>query len=247
MQDMAVIGDPTTTTSRWSLPLWTRTVLEAGLTPTEQAVAHALASYADHAGGSVRPGVANLAAVVGVSERTVSRALVIIRHRGLVERTSRSDRFRGLADVYRLVVSAAVRAVRSTATRVRPTNYSTTGGRPSPDRGPADLYADTVAGIDGLTPREQTRLAARARRAAAHGSTPRAVVAALTTPLPADTVSAAAVLHARLLNVEGLPEERALEWLAARLKTWSPRRRRTAAAPRSAEAFGPTTTVLTGW
>lgn len=227
----------------WAVGRWTRTVMAAGLSPTEQAVAHALGMYADRRGGNVRPGVARLAKDVGVSERTVSRALVAIRKAGLAIIASRSHRFRGLADVYRLLAApAVVKPPRSTDTTVSPTTDGTTGGSPAPDP-----ISTAVGQVAGMGRREAGRLLSRARRVVRAGTPERAVLEALRAALPDDVASPASVLHSRLLNIEGMPEQTALAWLRGRVRRWTPTAHRTSTAPRTVEAFGATSLTLAGW
>jgi DNA-binding transcriptional ArsR family regulator len=83
---------------------WERIVKRARMNPSAKLVAFALATYAGKAGGHAYPGNDKLAAVTGLSEKTVRSALKTLRGLGLVERTYEGSRHgrRGLADEYRL-------------------------------------------------------------------------------------------------------------------------------------------------
>lgn len=61
-----------------------------------------MATYADFDGTRVFPGVERLALVMGVSEKTVKRALSDLRGLGMVERVKQGNRHAGKADEYRL-------------------------------------------------------------------------------------------------------------------------------------------------
>jgi hypothetical protein len=84
---------------------WERIVKRARMNPSTKLVALAIATYADKGGDRMYPGVQKLAAVTGLTDRTVRTALRVLRDDlCLLERTyegSRNGR-RGLADEYRL-------------------------------------------------------------------------------------------------------------------------------------------------
>lgn len=84
---------------------WERLVKRARMSPSTKLVALTIATYADKGGNRMYPGVAKLAAVTGLSDKTVRTALRVLRDDlWLIERTyegSRNGR-RGLADEYRL-------------------------------------------------------------------------------------------------------------------------------------------------
>ena len=85
---------------------WERVLRRARLGSPTKAVALALATYADHDGSRVYPGVARLSAVTELSERSVRNALSKLRDLGLIERTregSRNGR-RALTDEHRLAI-----------------------------------------------------------------------------------------------------------------------------------------------
>lgn len=234
--------------SSWAVTRWNRALAAERLTGTETRVAIVLATYADGTGGNVRPGVTRLAREVGVAERTVIRALVRLREKGMLLLVSRSDRFRGLADVYRLIIPERFRpSARSHDTGVRPTNYGTTGGRTSPD----DPIDRAVAGVPGLGRREAERLASRARGLTRAGMDVGTVTKVLTAPLPDRTGHPAAVLHARLMNVTGMDDGSARGWLDGLVTRWRPARsgpRRTRVVPRTAGDFpGLSSPQLTAW
>lgn len=94
--------DDPTTIGRYD---WERLVKRARMSPATKLVALAVATYADKSGTRMYPGVAKLAAVTGLTEKTVRSALKTLRDDlGLLQRTfdgSKNGR-RGLADVYRL-------------------------------------------------------------------------------------------------------------------------------------------------
>lgn len=92
-----------TTATRYE---WERIVRRARLGAPTKAVALAMATYADRDGSRVYPGVARLAAVTELSERSVRGALKKLRDVGLIERTF-SGGHRGVqsfTDVHRLAI-----------------------------------------------------------------------------------------------------------------------------------------------
>lgn len=83
---------------------WERVVRRVRMNPSAKLVALAIATYASKGGTSMYPGVAKLAAVTGLTDKTVRAALKTLRTVGLLERTfdgSKNGR-RGLADEYRM-------------------------------------------------------------------------------------------------------------------------------------------------
>jgi DNA-binding transcriptional ArsR family regulator len=95
--------EPQTTATRYD---WERIVRRARLGAPTKAVALAMATYADRDGSRVYPGVARLAAVTELSERSVRGALKKLRDVGLIERTF-SGGHRGVqsfTDVHRLAI-----------------------------------------------------------------------------------------------------------------------------------------------
>ncbi|MDP9397692.1 MAG: helix-turn-helix domain-containing protein [Actinomycetota bacterium] len=87
---------------------WERIVRRAKIDPTAKYVGMVLATYANRDGTKAHPGRTRLAAVTGKSERTVDRALDLLRELGLLQRTTRGSSAgrQGLADVYRLTIPA---------------------------------------------------------------------------------------------------------------------------------------------
>lgn len=83
---------------------WERVIRRANLPTTTKLVALLLATYADQDGTNVHPGVERLARVVGQSTRSVEKHLDKLRTVQLVVRTTRANRYLGLADEYRLTV-----------------------------------------------------------------------------------------------------------------------------------------------
>lgn len=85
---------------------WERVVRRIRMPPTTKLVALTLASYANRDGSQVRPGRGRIAAVVGVTTRTVSRCLVMLRDMGLLDRISKGSgsAFHSATDVYRLTI-----------------------------------------------------------------------------------------------------------------------------------------------
>lgn len=230
---------------------WTRAISEAGLRRTERAVALTLPLYADPDGWEVRPGIVGLAEEVGASTKTIERALARLRALGLIIRTSRADRWRGLADVYRLVVPGRRSAGRSTDTRTPPPNDGTTGrGRVALPARNDDMRAALAHGW-AMTAKERERVAARAERMIAAGWDEGLILRVLGAAPPDGMVSGAALLHARLITLEKGSRDDALKFLdrllAARWWAKRTKRRRTGTAPRAAEDFGPTSEVLSAW
>lgn len=87
---------------------WERWVRRVQLPPTTKLVALTMATYAAKDGSRVFPGVTRLAAVTGLSERTVRTALGNLRDVGLIERVWPGGR-RGtqvFTDVHRLAIPA---------------------------------------------------------------------------------------------------------------------------------------------
>lgn len=95
--------DPDTCAGRYD---WERLIRRVRLGAPAKAVALAMATYADADGSRVRPGVARLAAVTELSERSVYSALKKLRALGLVDCLSRGGhRGEGReASVYRLTI-----------------------------------------------------------------------------------------------------------------------------------------------
>jgi hypothetical protein len=87
---------------------WERIVRRVQMPATAKLVAFTIATYADKGGNNVRPGVARLAAVSCLSERSVRSGLTCLRELGLVERTvsGSANGMRRLTDEYRLTVPA---------------------------------------------------------------------------------------------------------------------------------------------
>jgi len=71
---------------------WLRLVRRVRLNPSAKLVAFACASYANRDGSSIYPGAAKLAAVTGLTERTVRTALQTLRNTGLLKRTREGRR-----------------------------------------------------------------------------------------------------------------------------------------------------------
>lgn len=71
---------------------WERTVRRVRMNPSTKLVALALASYANRDGTSAYPGAAKLAAVTGLTERTVRTALASLRDLGLLHRVREGRR-----------------------------------------------------------------------------------------------------------------------------------------------------------
>ncbi|WP_157519485.1 helix-turn-helix domain-containing protein [Modestobacter sp. Leaf380] len=87
---------------------WERVFRRCRLPSTTKAVGFAMATYADGDGSRIYPGAARLAAVTGLSERSVRGALTNLRDLGLVHRTVKGG-MRGthaFADVYQLQIPA---------------------------------------------------------------------------------------------------------------------------------------------
>lgn len=85
---------------------WERIVRRYPLPPVPKLVAFVLATYADQDGSRIYPGVARLAAVTGLSQRSVKSALGVLRGVGLINRiVSGGHRgARAFADEYALTI-----------------------------------------------------------------------------------------------------------------------------------------------
>ena len=85
---------------------WERLVRRCCLPSTTKLVAYAMATYADADGSRVFPGATRLAAVTGLSERSVRGALGNLRDLGLIERTTKGGMrgTRAFADVHQLTI-----------------------------------------------------------------------------------------------------------------------------------------------
>jgi DNA-binding transcriptional ArsR family regulator len=83
---------------------WERIVRRVRLNPATKLVALAVASYANRDGSSIYPGAAKLAAVTGLTERTVRQSLKTLREIGLLHRTREGRRAgrAALADEHKL-------------------------------------------------------------------------------------------------------------------------------------------------
>ncbi|GAA0189737.1 hypothetical protein GCM10008944_01500 [Cytobacillus oceanisediminis] len=85
---------------------WERLVRRADLPLATKAIGYTLAQYSNKAGGSAHPGVARLARVCRVDEKTVKRHLTALREAGFLVR-KQEDQWRrrvalGIADDYQL-------------------------------------------------------------------------------------------------------------------------------------------------
>lgn len=83
---------------------WEKVVRRVDLPLSTKGVALLLATYADDKGRNARPGEERLSRVTGINVRNTRRHVAKLRDMGLITRVSRSNRLRGLADVYRLTV-----------------------------------------------------------------------------------------------------------------------------------------------
>ena len=84
---------------------WERIIRRIPLPPTAKLVALLLATYGTREGTRVRPGVRRLAAVSGLADRTVKRALARLRKDGLIEEmVSGSRAGTGRTSEYRLTL-----------------------------------------------------------------------------------------------------------------------------------------------
>lgn len=83
---------------------WERIVRRARIPKSTKYLALMLATYADHDGTRIRPGVDRLAIVMQVSKKTVTLAFADLRELGLVERTRQGNRHARHSDTYRLTV-----------------------------------------------------------------------------------------------------------------------------------------------
>jgi hypothetical protein len=82
--------------------VWEKTVRNARLGVSSTAVALVLATYANADGSSVRPGVSRVATGLGVSTRTVDRAMARLREEGYLLKVREGNSRAGKADEYRL-------------------------------------------------------------------------------------------------------------------------------------------------
>jgi DNA-binding transcriptional ArsR family regulator len=87
---------------------WERIIRRARLGAPAKSVALAMATYADSDGSRIYPGVARLAAVTELSERSVRAALKKLRDLGLIERTFKGGHrgVQAVTDVHRLTIPA---------------------------------------------------------------------------------------------------------------------------------------------
>lgn len=77
----------------------------SGLPSTTKLVAYALWDFSDQRGRNIHPGISKLAAIVGVSNRTIERALKQLRQEGWIVRTKSHQDFgkrSKMSDVYAL-------------------------------------------------------------------------------------------------------------------------------------------------
>lgn len=83
---------------------WERIVRRVKMNPSEKLVALTIATYGSQDGTSIYPGVAKLAAVTGLSGKSVRAALAKLRSLGVIRRTREGSHEgrRGLADEYEL-------------------------------------------------------------------------------------------------------------------------------------------------
>lgn len=87
---------------------WERLVRRIDVNPSVKLVALTVATYADRSGGNIFPGVQRLAAVTGLTDKTVRAGLKRLRELGLLDRTREGSRRgrQGLADEYQLAYPA---------------------------------------------------------------------------------------------------------------------------------------------
>ncbi|MCC3311490.1 helix-turn-helix domain-containing protein [Nocardia africana] len=83
---------------------WIRILRRVQMTLGTKYLGLMMSTYANFDGSRVFPGVAKLALVMCVSEKTVKRALSELRALGMVERVKQGNRHEGEADTYRLTV-----------------------------------------------------------------------------------------------------------------------------------------------
>lgn len=125
---------------------WERVIRRADLPLSTKGVALLLASYADDKGRKVHPGEERLARVSGINARNVRRHVAKIRDLGLITRTSRANRKRGLADEYRLTVPVDLASLNlldvDEAERIEPVDNSS-------------YHRSTETGKDDLTTGQQ--------------------------------------------------------------------------------------------
>lgn len=112
---------------------WERWVRRVRLHPSVKLVALTLATYANRDGTHMYPGVAKLAAVTGLTERSVRDALKTLRDLGLLERTREGFRNgrRALADEHEMR---------------RPTDLEDRTHLLSPDESPDSIECDEGCG-----------------------------------------------------------------------------------------------------
>ncbi len=113
------------------------------LSASEIAVFLAFASYRSAATGESAPGVANVVALTGVSERTARRAIAKLVRVGLLTLVRRRSGRKGESNVYRsaptvrhdeiMAKLADRKSARAPASSARPTASTTAGARPSQD------------------------------------------------------------------------------------------------------------------
>lgn len=86
---------------------WEKCVRLVKMPTTTKLVALALATYGNRQGSNIHPGNKRLATELGVSPRTIERAVDWLRSHGLLEQTfkGRSAGRKGLANAYRLAVA----------------------------------------------------------------------------------------------------------------------------------------------
>lgn len=85
---------------------WERVIRRCEMNPSVKLVALTIATYAARDGGSIYPGVTRLAAVTGLTDKTVRAGLKRLREIGLLTRTREGSRKgrQGLADEYALTI-----------------------------------------------------------------------------------------------------------------------------------------------
>ena len=92
--------------------------------PSTKFAALILATYASQDGTKVRPGLKRLSEDAGLSPRTMKRALVALRAKGLLDRVSKGSNLgvKDMVDVYRLVIPAGNQVPPMALGQVTPTS-----------------------------------------------------------------------------------------------------------------------------
>lgn len=87
---------------------WERAVRATPMDPSIKLAALILATYASQNGTKVRPGLRRLSEDAGLSQRTMQRAMVALRSKGLLDRISKGSNLgvKDMVDVYQLVIPA---------------------------------------------------------------------------------------------------------------------------------------------